>query len=310
MSKRAAITGVTGAIGMALLEKCIREDYEVLAVCRRGSKRNSQIPSSPKITVLETDLTELDKAVLPDDRPCETFYHLAWGGTFGADRDDMQMQIHNIEGTLAAVRLAARLGCRTFVGAGSQAEYGRTEELLRPDTPAFPESGYGMAKLCAGQMSRKVCEQLGLVHIWVRVLSVYGPYDRAETMVSATLRQMLRGEETRFTPGGQLWDFLYSADAADALFRIGQHPLHGRIYCLGSGQAHPLREFIIKMKELTGCLAPVRLGEIPYSPKQVMHLCADIRALTEDTGFVPVTDFETGIQGTIKWLQEKQQFSL
>lgn len=302
MSKRVAFTGVTGAVGMALLDTCIRKGYEVLAVCRRGSKRNSRIPDRPE--VMEADLSELDTLVPPDDKPCETFYHLAWGGTFGEDREELKKQVHNIEGTLGAVRLAARLGCRTFVGAGSQAEYGRTQGMLRPDTPAFPENGYGMAKLCAGQMSRKACEQLGLKHIWVRLLSVYGPYDREETMVSTSLRQMLCGEETRFTPGGQVWDFLYSGDAADALFRIGLHPVHGRIYCLGSGQARPLREYILKMKQLTGCKAQVRFGEIPYSSNQVMHLCADIGGLTQDTGFVPETDFETGIRETIKWIQE------
>ena len=138
--------------------------------------------------------------------------------------------------------------------------------------------------------------------MWVRGLSVYGPYDGAGTMVSSTLRKMLHEEETTFTPGGQLWDFLYSADAADALFRIGRHPVHGSTYCLGSGKAMPLREYILKMKELTGCTAQVRFGEIPYSPKQVMHLCADISSLTKDTGFVPRTDFETGIRETIAWM--------
>lgn len=306
MRKRIAISGVTGAIGMALLEKYLHEGYEVLAVCRKGSARNSRIPSSAKVTVLETDLDGLDTEALPDDKPCETFYHLAWGGTFGADREDLALQMRSIAGTLRAVRMAQRLGCRTFVGAGSQAEYGRTQETLRPDTPVFPESGYGIAKLCAGQLSRKACGQLGLHHVWVRVLSVYGPYDRAETMVSASLRRMLRGEASGYTLGGQLWDFLYSADAADALFRIGQHPQHGQVYCLGSGKARPLREYILIMKELTGCMAQVNFGEIPYSPNQVMNLCADISSLTRDTGFVPVTDFETGIRKTVDWILKNE----
>lgn len=303
MSKRVAITGITGSIGMALLEKYVKEGYEVLAICRKGSDRNRQIAPHPNVLVAETDLRELASFKLPDDKLCETFYHFAWGGTFGADREDYDLQVQNIMGTLDAARLAARLGCRTFVGAGSQAEYGRIDETLRPDTPVSPESGYGIAKLCAGQMSRRECEKLGISHVWVRVLSVYGPYDGAGTMVSTTLRKMLRGEETVFTPGEQLWDFLYSKDAADALFRVGQHPVHGSIYCLGSGKALPLREYILKMKELTGCSAPVKFGEVPYSPKQVMHLCADISSLTEDTGFVPRTDFERGIRETIAWMR-------
>lgn len=304
MCKRVAITGITGAIGMALLERCLKEGYEVLAICRKGSERNRQILSYPNVVAVETDLREFGNVRLPDDKPCETFYHFAWAGTFGADRENYDLQVQNIAGTLDAARLAARLGCRTFVGAGSQAEYGRAQETLRPDTPVSPESGYGIAKLCAGQMSRKECEKLGIGHVWVRVLSIYGPYDGAGTMVCSTLRKMISKEEANFTPGGQLWDFLYSADAADALFRIGQHPVHGSTYCLGSGQAKPLREYILKMKELTGYSGQVRFGGIPYSPKQVMHLCADISSLTRDTGFVPETDFETGIRETIAWMRK------
>ena len=53
-----------------------------------------------------------------------------------------------------AVNLAHRLGCEFFIGAGSQAEYGRVEGKLNAQVPTNPENGYGMAKLCAGQMSR------------------------------------------------------------------------------------------------------------------------------------------------------------
>ncbi len=303
MYKRVVITGVTGAVGMALLEKYRSEGWEVLAVCRKGSGRNSRIPSDPKITVIETDLSRLDQVEPLDQKPYEVFYHLAWGGTFGADREDVLLQLKNIEGTLKAVTLAKRLGCSVFIGTGSQAEYGRTDAALRPDTPAFPESGYGMAKLCAGQMSRKACEQQGIRHVWVRILSVYGPFDGAGTMVSTALRRMLRGEDCAFTKAEQLWDFLYSADAADALYRIGQRPLHGRVYCLGSGQALPLKEYILKIKALTQSSSAVKFGEIPYSSGQVMHLCADISALTQDTGFIPATDFAAGIRQTIQWMQ-------
>ena len=96
-------------------------------------------------------------------------------GTTGAARNDMPLQTRNIASALQAAELAAKLGCNTFVGAGSQAEYGRTEQLLSPETPVFPENGYGMAKLCAGQMSRIRCQELGIKHVWVRILSVYGP---------------------------------------------------------------------------------------------------------------------------------------
>ena len=44
-------------------------------------------------------------------------------------------------------------------------------------------------------------------------------------------------------------------------------------------------------------------GDVPYGDKQVMHLCADISNLTEDTGFRPEVGFEDGIRETIEWVR-------
>ncbi len=302
-NRKIVITGSTGAIGMALIEKCIQEKTEVLAICHKGSRRNDRIPVSPYVKVLEANLDEWDGIDHLADSRYNVFCHLAWSGTYGAGRDDMQMQIRNIQYTVSAVDLAARLGCDTFIGVGSQAEYGRVEGVLTPKTPAFPENGYGMAKLCAGQMSRKLCAQRGMRHIWVRVLSVYGPYDRAETMVNSSLLKMLRGEPVYFTAGEQIWDFLYSKDAAEALWRLAEKGKDGRVYCLGSGRGAKLKDYIMEMHRLTGERSMVHMGAIPYAQGQVMQLCADISALREDVGFIPQYGFREGILDTIEWIK-------
>lgn len=51
--KKAIITGPTGSIGIALIDKLISEDIEVVAVCRPGSKRISRIPQSDKVQITE-----------------------------------------------------------------------------------------------------------------------------------------------------------------------------------------------------------------------------------------------------------------
>lgn len=300
---RIAISGPTGAIGIALIKKCIEEEIAVWAICHKGSKRISNIPQHPLVTILSLGLDEYADFEPEETETCDVFYHLAWNGTVGAARNDMPMQVKNIEYTVDAVKLAKRLGCHTFVGAGSQAEYGRVEGILGPGTPVFPENGYGMAKLCAGQMSRSVCEQLGMCHIWTRILSVYGPYDGKGSMVMSSLQKMLANEPTEFTKGEQLWDYLYSEDAADALLALGSKGVHGKVYCLGSGEARPLSWYIQLMHQLTESKADIGLGKIPYADKQVMHLQADISELQKDIGFKPQTDFEQGVKTLINYME-------
>ena len=136
-------------------------------------------------------------------------------------------------------------------------------------------------------------------HIWARILSVYGPYDRAETMISTAVSRMMRNEETEFSPCEQIWDYLYSEDAARALLLAGEKGISGKTYVVGSGEAHPLRWYIEKIAEITGYTKEIGFGKRPYNDKQVMHLVADISELTEDTGFRPMVDFETGIRNMI-----------
>ena len=80
----------------------------------------------------------------------------------------------------------------------------------------------------------------------------------------------------------------------------------GGIYCLGSGNARPLREYIEVIKDKINPEAELGFGEIPYSSEQVMLLCADTQELERDTGFVPFVDFETGISRTIDWYIRKE----
>lgn len=304
----AVVTGPTGAIGIALCEKLLRENVTVYAVCRPGSSRIKDLPKAAALHVVECDAKEL--ATLPQKMEgvsVDAFFHFAWAHTIGQGRNDMPAQIENIQSTIDAVRAAKALGCRVFLGAGSQAECGRVEGLLKSDTPAFPENGYGMAKLCAGQMSRVEAKALDIDHVWVRILSVYGPHDGPMTMISGTIRKLLAGERPALTAGIQRWDYLYAGDAADAFYLAACHGRNGAVYPLGSGQAMPLKDYIIQMRDAIDPALPLGLGEVPYGPLQVMHLQADISALQADTGFVPKTPFAEGIRRTMDWVKREQE---
>lgn len=306
--KNVIITGATGVIGMALIRKCIEEDVKVTILANPDSKRLDRIPNDSHVTIIPcglSDYKDVDaSSLIAQGARGGVFYHLSWGGTFGDARNDMALQNKNVEYTLDAVRLAHSLGCDTFVGVGSQAEYGRVEGLLCEDTPTNPENGYGCAKLEAMGRSKKLCQELGMKHIWTRVLSIYGPYDGKKTMVTSTVRTLLEGGRPPLTKGEQMWDYLYADDAAKALLMLGDNGVDGRIYPIGYGVARPLREYIEQIRDAIDPKLTLGFGEVPYSDKQVMYLCADISGLTEDTGFEAEIDFAEGIRRTIEWVRE------
>lgn len=335
--KTAVITGATGMIGTALTQYLLSQGATVAACVRPSSARverlmeawqsgeDTQKEQQGKLHIIEADLEDLGAESTYEklntllgqktDRgratgQADVFFHLGWAGTFGAAaRNDMPLQNRNIGYTLEAVKLAGRLGCQVFVGAGSQAEYGRVPEgqKLSATTPAFPENGYGIAKLAAGQMSRIFCEEQGMSHIWMRILSVYGAWDTEKTMVMSAIDTLLDGGRPVFSPGEQRWDYLYVKDAARALYLAAKSGKSGSIYPLGSGQVRPLKDYIERIREVANPSAELGIGELPYAQNQVMYLCADIEELTKDTGFVPKYTFEEGIRETVAWRMEMKK---
>lgn len=299
--KTAVITGPTGAIGTALCNKLISEGVKVYAVCRKDSSRTDRIPKDAELVFCGlSELSELPEKIGSAD----VFYHFAWANTAGPGRNDMYSQTDNIKYTLDAVKAAKALGCECFIGAGSQAEYGRHNSLLTAETPCFPENGYGMAKLCAGQMSRVMCEEYNIRHVWARILSVYGPYDGENSMISFVIRSLLDGKEPSLTAGEQMWDYLFSYDAAEALYLMWKNGKNGAVYPLGSGNVRPLREYIEILRDAVDSALPLGLGKNPYGKNQVMFLGADMSVPAKELGFKPSYSFESGIRLTIDSIKE------
>ena len=290
-------------IGTALINECIKKGIEVYAVLRASSGKKMRLPESEKLHMVDCSLEELETLPQKIMEKCDTFYHIAWGNTGENRNSSTELQSRNIAYTLAAVKAAYALGCRRFIGAGSQAEYGPMDvDKISPDSPVNPTTPYGAAKLASGQLARMLCKELGMECIWPRIFSVYGIYEKETTMVASGLRKMLAGEKTSFTPALQRWDYLFSADAGRAYYLIGEKGKDGAVYCVGSGKAAPLKDYIEIMAELTGA-EETGIGARPYPAGTVMNLCADISSLTEDTGFVPEYTFREGIRETITWLK-------
>lgn len=301
MIKTAVVTGPTGVVGTALLRKLLEKEIKIYAVCRPDSKRVFQIPSHPLLHLVLCNFKDISNLPNLISEKCDAFFHLAWLGTVDPiNRFNMQLQTDNIKYTLDAVIAAKELGCQVFVGTGSQAEYGHVQGIIHPYMETNPVSGYGMAKLCAGQMTRVMCKDLGIKHIWTRIVSTYGKYDGKNTLIRWTIDNLLSGKKPSLTKCEQIWDYLYSLDAAEGLIAMADKGIDGSIYVLGSGQTKTLREYVEIIRNEIDPELELGFGEKEYYADQAMHLEADIDNLTRDTGWKPQYTFEQGIAELLK----------
>lgn len=299
--EKVIVTGATGMVGATMIEQMLADGVKVTAVVRPNSKKINNLPKHPNVTCVECDIDKLPSLKGKIGTGYDTFYHFAWDGTYGESREDAVLQERNIKNTLEAIELAHSVGCKVFVGAGSQAEFGRVEGTISDNLPKNPVTGYGIAKLSACNLGRIMCEKLGMRHSWGRIVSTYGPRDNSYTMVMSSIIKMLRGERMQFTKGEQIWDYVYGGDCSRAFYLIGKYGKHGKAYTIGSGKSRYLKEFITSIRDVVNPSLEIGIGELPYYPNQVMKLSADISELTQDTGFVPEVSFEEGIQRTVDW---------
>lgn len=298
------VTGATGCVGSAIVRRGLAQGMEVTCIVHEGSKRLSNLPQDEKVKIVECNLSNYGTLNLSDNY--DVFIHMAWEKTFGASRDDAEVQMRNIQYTLDACHLAKRCGCKVFVGAGSQAEYGVQSVDLTPDLQVNPESGYGIAKFAAGKLSAMLCKSLGLRQNWVRILSVYGPNDGENTLISYVIRELKAGRSPELTKCEQIWDYLYADDAADAILAVAERGTDGKTYPLGSGKGRRLSDFIEDIRTLINPSITIKYGVKEYYPHQPMHLVADVSELITDTYWKPYTTFIDGIYSIVVPYSKKE----
>lgn len=303
--KKVIITGSTGMIGISLIEYLLKNNIKVLAIIRPNSLRKNDIPLNKNVEILECNLNDL-KHINIEESDYDVFYHFGWEGTFGDDRNNREKQQKNVEYTCDAVKLAKRIGCKKFIGAGSQAEFGLVNGIINEKTDVKPETEYGKAKYKAGLDSKKIADTLNINHIWTRIFSVYGPFDGKQTMIMTSIKEMINGNSPKYTKGEQIWDYLFSEDLAKMLFLLGSINVNNTTYCLASGNSRKLFEYIEIIKRIINPQINLKLGAIPYSEKQVMNLNVDINKFVKETGYIPETSFEDGIQKTIDWYKKHE----
>lgn len=297
---RVLLTGATGVIGLSLIEELSARSVEVLVLASPGSPRNQWLTKMVSSNVQWQECGLVDYESFTSSLRFDAMVHMAWSG--GMDRWNMDTNLYSARQCAMAVRLAARLGCRTFIGTGSQAECGPQTTPLSAQTRCTPDTPFGAAKNLARELARIEAAQVpNMRFIWARVLSIYGPRDRETAMITASLRKLMRGEAPAFSSGEQVWDFLYAGDAARALADMLERGHDGQIYVLGSGDARPLRDYLAALVKPFGVDLTQCLDKVNADPSTPRRLIADITPLREHLGWIPQIDFDTGIAHTIAY---------
>lgn len=301
------LTGASGFIGSFLLRKILASQDCQVAVLLREAKKSWRISDLLDSTqVIEGDLRDPEtyRQSLLDFQP-NIIIHLAWAGVGGESRNSID-QWRNVCDTLELIEVASRAGAYTFVGLGSQAEYGPVNNVIDEAFQVNPTTVYGAAKLAACQLGGAVAVRLGMRFSWLRLFSSYGPMDEPYWLLPYLINTMLAGEIPKLTACEQKWDYIYVDDVADAINAVMRSEEASGVFNLGSGSAALLKEIVEIVKDYVDADLNLIYGQVPYREDQVMHLEANVDRLSAVTGWAPKTSLNEGLLSTVNWWKSKQ----
>lgn len=298
--KKALVTGANGFVGSAVCRELVSRGIEVIALVRENS---DNIANLPDIRTVMCDMANyVSLAEIVPDRDVDVLYHFAWCGSAGKLRADDVVQLHNVQHTCDLVRACAEIKCPRFVFAASIMEY---ETAAIMETTLTPSAGslYCTAKITADYMARAIAGSLGVEYMRGVISNIYGPGEISPRLINTSIRKLLSGERCAFSPGEQMYDFIYITDAAKEFAEIGEKGRANGTYYIGSPEPRPLKTFLLEMRDVIAPDAEMGLGDLPFNGISLSYKELDIDAVRKDTGFIPKVSFAEGIRKTAEWLK-------
>ncbi|WAM16831.1 GDP-mannose 4,6-dehydratase [Rhodococcus sp. JS3073] len=301
--KRALITGITGQDGSYLAELLLAKGYEVHGLIRRSSTFNTSriehlyvdphVPDA-KLFLHYGDLSDGARLVtlLSQIQPDEV-YNLAAQSHVRVSFDEPE-HTGNTTGVgsirlLEAVRLAG-VECK-FYQASSSEMFGATPPPQNEETPFYPRSPYGAAKVYSYWVTKNYREAYGIFAVNGILFNHESPR-RGETFVTRKITRAVArikaGVEDHLYMGNldAVRDWGYAPEYVEGMWRMLQAD-EPDDYCLATGGNYSVRDFLTVAFDHAGLNweEHVRFDERYLRPTEVDALIGDASKAEEKLGW-------------------------
>jgi GDPmannose 4,6-dehydratase len=310
MSKKALISGITGQDGSYLAELLLSKGYEVHGIIRRSSSFNTDriehLYQDPHVNGVKMFLHYGDLSdgasllrFMHELQPDEV-YHLGAQSHVRVSFDipEYTGDVTGLGTTRLLEALRETAPKARFYQASSSEMYGLVQAVpQREDTPFYPRSPYGAAKVYAYWMTVNYRESYGL-HASNGILFNHESPRRGETFVTRKITRAV----ARIKAGLQKELFLGNLDAkrdwgyapefVEAMWLMLQQD-QGDDYVVATGETHSVREFL----EVAFACADldwneyVKIDSRYYRPAEVDLLIGDASKAKRVLGWQPKTTF-------------------
>lgn len=191
------------------------------------------------------------------------------------------------------------------------------DEYFCESTPYTPHSPYSAAKASADHFVRAYHDTYGMPVVISNCSNNYGPNQFPEKLIPLFVNNIVHEKPLPvYGEGLNVRDWLYVVDHARAIDLIYHTRPVGKTYCIGGFNECRNIDMIRLLIRITDRLLGRPEG---YSEKLITHVtdrkghdlryAIDSRLLAKELGWKPSLQFEEGIEKTVKWYLDNQQWT-
>lgn len=321
---KVAVTGATGFLGSHLVDRLLREGYEVSAHARDPGKAKML---DSRVSVFIGDICDAD--VLAEAfAGCEWVFHTVSNFRTASGPPESYRQI-NVKGTETALEAARKAGVKRFIHCSTIGVHGDVAESPATETSPFnPGDLYQETKLEAERVAMAYAGQDGMEVVAVRPCSMYGPGD---LRMLKMFRMLSKKTFFKVGPCRENFHAVYIDDVVDGFLKAAStQAISGEVFIVGGAKYVPLDEYIDTAAVAVGAPKPflrlpywmlisaawlceklfVPLGKEPPLHIRRVRFFRNNRAFAIDKarrvlGYAPRVDLEQGMRRTVDWYREQ-----
>jgi len=293
------VTGGAGFIGSHIVDKLIKEGYEVIVADNLSVGKDHNLNSKAKFYRIDLQSPEIEK-IFAENQIDYVSHHAAQASVAVSMRDPIFDLQQNILVSVNLLQNCKKYGVKKFIAASTAAVYGIPEYLPVDENHKITAlSFYGLSKMTM----ESYIKFFGVNYIIFRYANVYGPRQDANGeagVVSIFIDKMLNNQSIEIHGDGeQTRDFVYVEDIAKANLLVIESDLSNETINISTNYRISINNLFDVLKDIS-CYK----HEAVYTASRegdIKHSILDNSKAKNMLNWNYEINIEEGLKNTIKW---------